>query len=69
VGARNNNEATPKRLLFFRGYIVDKRLNEFRYIGLTNNGQPSIQFIPFTSRKGRKLLRAWTRARGRMRKR
>jgi hypothetical protein len=60
-----SNESMPKRLLFFRGYIVDKKLSEFRKVFLKNE-HPTIQFIPFSSRKGRKLLRAWTKARGRM---
>jgi hypothetical protein len=47
----NNNEQTPKRLIFFRGHIVDKRHNEFRKIFL-QNGRARIQFIPFHSRKG-----------------
>ena len=64
----NNNEQAPKRLIFFRGHIVDERHNQFRKIFL-QNGKPRIQLIPFSSKKGRSLLRAWTRARGRIWKR
>ena len=64
----NTHEQAPKRLIFFRGHIVDKRHNEFRKIFL-QGGRARIQLIPFSSRKGQRLLRAWTRARGRMQKR
>jgi len=52
----------------FKGYVVDERYREFRKVTF-QNGHYSTQFIPFSSRKGRKLLRAWTRAQGRMWKR
>ena len=63
-----NSKQTPKRQIFFRGHIVDKRHNEFRKIFL-ENGRATTQFIPFHSKKGQRLLRAWMKVRGRMQKR
>jgi hypothetical protein len=44
-----------RRLPAWKGYTVDARLSEFRKVSLA--GEPSIEFIPFDSPKGRKMLR------------
>lgn len=44
-----------RRLPTWNGYTVDARLREFRKVCLA--GKPSIEFIPFDSAKGRKILR------------
>ena len=49
----------------FRGYTIDQRLSEFRKVTWTLRGKPRIQFVPFSSRKGRKLLREMAAMRGR----
>ena len=43
---------SPRRLPEFNGYTVDFRLREFRKVVYGK----SIEFIPFESRKGKKLL-------------
>jgi hypothetical protein len=49
----------------FNGYTIDQRLSEFRKVSWTPRGKPRIQFVPFSSRKGRKLLRELAAMRGR----
>jgi hypothetical protein len=44
---------TVIRLPTFNGYTVDTRLKEFRKVNLKK-----MKFIPFESKRGRKLLRA-----------
>ncbi|MBI4488389.1 MAG: hypothetical protein HY694_04840 [Deltaproteobacteria bacterium] len=44
---------SPKRLPVFKVYTVDARLREFRK---ADPSKRTIKFIPFGSRKGRKLL-------------
>lgn len=44
-----------RRLPEFHGYVVDERLKEFRRVAW-KNGEPRIEFIPFDSQKGDKLL-------------
>ena len=44
---------SPIRLPEFNGYTIDFRLSEFRKVIYGK----SIEFIPFESRKGKKLLR------------
>lgn len=48
----------------FRGYTIDQRLFEFRRVTWTSRGKPRIQFVPFSSRKGKKLLREMAAMRG-----
>lgn len=43
----------PIRLPVFKGYTVDARLKEFRK---ADTGRKKIEFVPFDSRKGKKLL-------------
>jgi hypothetical protein len=43
---------SPRRLPEFNGYTIDFRLREFRKVKYGK----SIEFIPFESRKGKKLL-------------
>ena len=40
----------------FEGYSIDERLREFRKVG-RHDGNFTIEFVPFTSMKGRKLLK------------
>jgi len=49
---------SPRKLPEFKGYTVDFRLREFRRVVYGK----SIEFIPFESRKGRKLLRKMERS-------
>lgn len=42
-----------KELPIFKGYTVDERLREFRKVDFSI---PSIEFVSFSSEKGRKLL-------------
>lgn len=44
---------SPIKLPEFNGYTIDFRLREFRKVIYGKN----IEFIPFESRKGKKLLR------------
>ena len=44
-----------RKLPTFRGYTVDERLGEFRKI---KYGKP-LEFVPFSSVKGNKLLAAY----------
>ena len=48
----------------FKGYTVDYRLGEFRRVFSTKRGviRRPIEFIPFDSPKGRRLLRQLLRA-------
>jgi hypothetical protein len=39
----------------YRGYTVDERLREFRKVH-KKLGVPSIEFIPFDSKKGRMII-------------
>jgi hypothetical protein len=48
----------------FRGYIVDEDLLEFRKVTWRNR-KPNIHIIPFSSRKGGKLLHEWVLMLGR----
>lgn len=41
----------------FEGFTIDERLREFRRVGRTKEGNFTIEFVPFTSIKGRKLLK------------
>jgi hypothetical protein len=41
----------------WEGYTIDSRLREFRRVGRTEKGNFTIEFVPFTSIKGRKLLK------------
>ena len=50
-----------KALATFRGYTVDRRLCEFRKL---EDGH-TMEFVPFESAKGQRLLRAMCRARQR----
>lgn len=43
----------PHKLETFRGYTVDRRLCEFRKAEYSNR----MEFVPFDSPKGRKLLK------------
>jgi hypothetical protein len=47
-------ERNPRRLPTFCGYTVDERLREFRRV---DNVSLTIEFIPFDSAKGRKVLK------------
>ena len=39
------------------GYTMDSRLNEFRKVEFNSkSGEPSVDFIPFNSKKGQELL-------------
>lgn len=58
-------QGTLVTLPTFRGYTIDGRLNEFRKVSWTSRGKPRIQFVPFSSRRGRKLLRELAAVRGR----
>ena len=49
---------SPRRLPEFNGYTVDFRLKEFRKVVYGK----SIEFIPFESKKGKKLLRKMKRS-------
>lgn len=40
------------------GYTVDERLKEFRRVKFIE-GEPTMEFVPFDSEKGRKLLEVW----------
>jgi hypothetical protein len=45
-----------RELPSFEGYTIDERLRQFRKVG-RHDGNFTIEFIPFTSTKGRKLLK------------
>ena len=45
----------------FKGYTVDYRLKEFRRVDMSTHSMDSIEFIPFDSPKGRKLLKEMRR--------
>ena len=49
---------SPRRLPEFNGYTVDFRLKEFRKVVYGK----SIEFIPFETKKGKKLLRKMERS-------
>jgi hypothetical protein len=38
------------------GYTMDRRLKEFRKVSF-KNGNPSIEFVPFHTMKGRRMLK------------
>jgi len=42
------------------GYTVDERLKEFRKVKFIK-GEPTLEFVPFDSEKGRKLLEIWNK--------
>jgi hypothetical protein len=44
----------PKKLPTWKGFTIDERLQEFRKV-TKKDGQPSIEFIPFASKKGMRL--------------
>lgn len=46
----------PAILRTFKGYTVDMRLQQFRKVDYYNGKYPEIEFIEFTSPKGKKLL-------------
>jgi hypothetical protein len=43
-----------KKLPIWREYTIDEKLQEFRKVTF-ENGQPSIEFIPFASKRGMKI--------------
>ena len=45
-----------KKLRLYRGYTVDTRLKEFRKVHRGKNSELIIEFVPFSSAKGKKLL-------------
>jgi len=45
-----------RKLPEFKGYTVDERLREFRKV-TRNDGEPSIEYVPFLSEKGAQLLK------------
>lgn len=45
-----------KKLKVYRGYVIDEHLKEFRKIHYYKNSKSVIEFVPFSSAKGRKLL-------------
>jgi hypothetical protein len=44
------------KLPTYKGYTIDERLREFRKVTYDKQGNPSIEFIPFESEKGKALL-------------
>ncbi len=55
------NQTMPKKLPTFKGHTVDYRLREFRKV---DRSQPSIEFVPFNSEEGQKLLRELESSKG-----
>ncbi len=45
-----------KKLRVYKGYTVDNYLKEFRKIRFYKNSKLVIEFVPFSSAKGKKLL-------------
>jgi len=48
-----------RRLPTFKGYNVDHRLREFRRVSYGKH--PSIEFIPFDSKRGQRLMQRYYR--------
>lgn len=46
----------------FKGYTIDERLKEFRKV--TRGKEPTIEFIPFDSDKGKKILEGYLKKGG-----
>lgn len=40
----------------YKSYIIDERLRQFRKVKNDKQGNPSIEFIPFDSEKGKAML-------------
>ncbi len=56
-----------EKLKTWKGYTVDKRLNEFRKVNYNKKSKLIIEFVPFNSTKGKKLLLKYNKQIGRKR--
>jgi hypothetical protein len=47
-----------KILKTYIGYTIDYKLREFRIVKFNKYNEPSIKFIPFCTKTGKKLLKS-----------